>query len=339
MGISFSKEDLNKDSEKSISEKLDYIATYYIFTSNFESLKNLYNKEYCDDLVVLTADIIQRNLTYREIEYMQARISNGEIENSMQKEPMVFYSKSALAEDYNKNITTERDKSRMCIGIAKFYIKVAHIFAAIITSVNPIYTYSENGVEKNVVGDGKNNIPQGVSVKVNRGSLCQKRLSALMDGNEYIHGSNLKIGTNLCSFKPEGYLIEEPGIPEMESLYYDEYDFIKGKFYGMSEESKKMYENDVKLFYKIFTKSLDVPNDIKKFSDIKIKNYNPVDCDGSDAIFKRIYEGSPTETMFYDYSQNIFLECFILLSHELRHAGPSLSIRTKKYVPKKHAIY
>ena len=305
MGISFSKEDLNKDTEKSISSKLDYIATYYIFTSNFESLKDLYNKEYCDDLVVLTSEIIQKNLTYREVEYMQGRIVNGELENSMKKEPMVFYSKSLLAEDYNKNITDERNKSRMCIGIAKFYIKVAHIFASIITSVNPIYTYSENGVEKQVVGDGKNTIPSGVSVKINKGSVCQKRLSALMDGNEYIHGPKLSVGTNLCSIKPDGYLIEDPGIPELEALYYDEYDYINGKFYGMSEESKKMYEKDVKLFYKIFTKSLVVPEDIKKFSDIKIKFYDPANCQGEDAIFKRIYEGSPSESLFYKYSQNI----------------------------------
>ena len=73
----------------------------------------------------------------------------------------------------------------------------------------------------------------------------------------------------------------------------------------MSEESKKMYEKHVKLFYKIFTNSLEVPENIKKFSDIKIKNYNPENCQGTDAIFKRIYEGSPTESLFYKYSENI----------------------------------
>ena len=309
MGLLFSKESvdskLTENKTESISSQLDYISAYYIWTSNFESLKDLYNKEYCDDLIILTSDIIQKNLTYREIEYMQARVINGEVNNAMQKEPMVFFSKTSLKDDYNNNITTERNKTRMCIGIAKFYIKVAHIFAAIITSVNPIYTYVENGVEKSVVGDAKNKIPTGASVKINNGNLCQRRLSALMDGNEYIHSGKLKVGTNLCSFKPESNLIEEPGIPELEELYYDKYDFEKGKFYGMSEESKKMYENDVKLFYRIFMKSLDVPEDIKKFSDIKIKNYNPVECDGTEPMFKRIYEGSPTESLFHEYSENI----------------------------------
>ena len=32
--------------ENDVTEKLDYIATYYILTSDFKSLKNLYKKEY-----------------------------------------------------------------------------------------------------------------------------------------------------------------------------------------------------------------------------------------------------------------------------------------------------
>jgi hypothetical protein len=234
MGVLFSKESvdskLTENKTETISSQLDYISAYYIWTSNFENLKDLYNKEYCDDLIILTSDIIQKNLTYREIEYMQARVINGELNNTMEKQPMVFFSKSSIKDDYNNTITTESNKTRMCIVIAKFYLKVAHIFAAIITSVNPIYTYVENGVEKSVVGDAKNKIPTGASVKINNGNLCQRRLSALMDGNEYIHSGQLKVGTNLCSFKPESNLIEEPGIPELEELYYDKYDFEKGKF-------------------------------------------------------------------------------------------------------------
>ena len=41
-------------------EIIDYIATYYILTMDFKSLSKLSDKEYCDNLVVLTSDIIQK---------------------------------------------------------------------------------------------------------------------------------------------------------------------------------------------------------------------------------------------------------------------------------------
>ena len=45
---------------KSISQILDYISTYYIVTMDFKSLRKLYEKEYCDKLVILTSDIVER---------------------------------------------------------------------------------------------------------------------------------------------------------------------------------------------------------------------------------------------------------------------------------------
>ena len=42
-------------------------------------------------------------------------------------------------------------KKRMCIGIAKFYIKIAHLFAAIAMTINPRYTYIDSNGEKQTV--------------------------------------------------------------------------------------------------------------------------------------------------------------------------------------------
>jgi hypothetical protein len=54
---------------KSLSQIMDYIATYYILTMDFKSLRQLYNKEYCDKLVILTSEIIQRYFTDLEITF------------------------------------------------------------------------------------------------------------------------------------------------------------------------------------------------------------------------------------------------------------------------------
>jgi Asp-tRNA(Asn)/Glu-tRNA(Gln) amidotransferase A subunit family amidase len=42
-------------------EYLDYVVpTYYILTMDFVSLRKLYDKEYCDKLVILTSEIIEK---------------------------------------------------------------------------------------------------------------------------------------------------------------------------------------------------------------------------------------------------------------------------------------
>ena len=125
---------------KSISQILDYIATYYILTMDFKSLRKLYDKEYCDKMVILTSDIIDRYFTDMEITYLAQRIKNGVEVNEIDKDKVIFFDRDALDKLDVKNSIK---KKRMCLSIAKFYIKIAHIFAAIVTTINPVYVYKD----------------------------------------------------------------------------------------------------------------------------------------------------------------------------------------------------
>ena len=58
---------------KSISQIIDYISTYYIVTMDFKSLSKLYEKEYCDKLVILTSDIVERYFTDIELTYFMVK--------------------------------------------------------------------------------------------------------------------------------------------------------------------------------------------------------------------------------------------------------------------------
>ena len=301
MGASLSQ----PENDSYVTEKLDYIATYYILTSDFKSLKNLYKKEYCDDLVILTSDIIQKNLSYQDVSYLQRRIINGEPINQMNREPMAWFSNASVKKDIDKSITNEKNKARMCMGIAKFYIKIAHVFAAIITSINPMYSYTENGEEKQL-GNDRTNIPD-VELKFKLGGLCESRIEALSSGYDYINvkTEDVDIGLNVCSSEPK-MLIEEPGIPELEKLYYDEYDYKEGRFYGMSDKSRKLYEEDVKAFYETIMDTRVVPESIKKFSDIKLRDFaNSEECQNSDSVFNRKFKDSAKNALFIDYINNI----------------------------------
>ena len=113
------KEQNDKLSPKSISQILDYIATYYILTMDFNSLRKLYDKEYCDKLVVLTSDIINIYFTDLEVTYLAQRIKNGVEINEVEKDKVVFFNK----DDIDKlNIQNSIKKNRICMSISKFYI-------------------------------------------------------------------------------------------------------------------------------------------------------------------------------------------------------------------------
>ena len=76
------------ESNKDVNEIMDYVATNYILSMDFESLKKLYNKKYCDNLVVLTSDIIEKYFTNTDITYLSNRI--------MKKDNVVFVNRNDL---------------------------------------------------------------------------------------------------------------------------------------------------------------------------------------------------------------------------------------------------
>lgn len=313
MGTTFSKatkEDIPVDSQ-SYGKNLDYISTYYILTSDFQSLQKLYDKDYCDKLVILTADIIKQYLSDMDVQYMQSRIINGEETNTMTNERMIYFVNSEIEQDNLSTITKSKNKSRMCIGIAKFYIKIAHIFAAIITTINPMYEYQDEN--NNEVFVAKENIPTGADVTMKKNGLCQRRLEALEKGFRVIKnpdGDTITVGPSICSFKTDTVL-EEPGIPDLQKLYYDKYNYEEGTYYGMSDEARTEYESDVKKFYKIFMDTPDVPETIRSFSDIKIKSFQDMlECQGEDPVFEKSYtltgkENDAKMKLFYDYANHI----------------------------------
>ena len=102
MGNQFSN--INKDAKEknnelkptSLSHVLDYIATHYILTMDFKNLKKLYEKEYCDKLVILTSDIIQRYFTDLEITYLSQRVKAGVEINELKKDKVIFFNRDSL---------------------------------------------------------------------------------------------------------------------------------------------------------------------------------------------------------------------------------------------------
>jgi hypothetical protein len=118
--------ELNYDNTEFLA-KLNEIATDYILGQNFQDMVRLTNSKYCDDLVIITSKILKKSFFSNQIQVIYNKISEGSIEHSS-----YVYA--------NTSITKEQTR-KLCIEIAKYYVRIAHLFAAIITTLNPVFSW------------------------------------------------------------------------------------------------------------------------------------------------------------------------------------------------------
>lgn len=92
----------------------------------------------------------------------------------------------------------------------------------------------------------------------------------------------------------------------MELYYDDNYDYKTGKFTGMSQKTKQIFYDNLKIFYNVFTGKSDMPPEITKFSDIKLRDYHRMPaCQGSNPPFQQTYKGPITDKLIKDYADNL----------------------------------
>ena len=277
---------------------------------DFKNLSKLSEKEHCDKMLILTSDIIGKYFTLQQITFLEERIKNGEQVNVMENDKVIYMSKEELEKldvDANK-------KERICLGIAKFYIIIAHVFAAIVMTINPVYTYvDESGVKQEYNVYEKDKIPKDAVTSVKRLNICKNRIDSLQSGEDTLvdnTSGNIQVSPNICSMNlmEDGNvksLSDEPGIPELKQLYLDEqYDYSTGTFKGMTKETETQYKSDLKEFYTVFTGNSEMPPEINEFSDIKLKNYRD-DEKCVNNKYKSSHSGNVSNTLFGKYANNI----------------------------------
>jgi hypothetical protein len=289
---------------------MDMIAAKLVLTQNFEDLTKLEDKKYCDDLTILTSKVIQERLSSIEVSYLNQRIKDGYTIDEETSEKIIFLKDNDLPK---LDITNANKKRRICMGISRFYVRVAQLFAAIVNTINPIYTYrDEAGIIQKVPFMQKMHIPENMrkNAKVSRSGLCTNRIQSLMvnalkdteitelnspnmeqniQQETTFKGGNKEtydIKNKVCSMNSNTkilngkevietkHLIDEPGIPELMNLYKDVFDYKTGKYTSMSEQSKKAYMRDLQIFYKAFTGKEVMPPEIQTFSDIPLKDFH-----------------------------------------------------------------
>lgn len=306
----------------SLPRIIDTIATKYILTQNFQDMKKLENKAYCDNLIILTSRIIGERLNDLEIQYLNQRLQSGEVINKMTSDNVIFLNNTNLK---SLDIQNSIKKKRVCIGISKFYIKIAHLFAAIVGTFNPVYSYKNSlGTVEKIPFMKRTLIPSVYksTVKISKINLCSRRINSIILkqlDNAVTGEKNVQIKSNICSLNNKKIknsdgtttttvktLNDEPGIPELELLYVDKFDYNTGKFIGMTNESQIQYNKDLALFYTTFTGNKTMPPTIKKFSDVKLKDFgsNPA-CSNTASLFKQTYTLSLKNSLLKNYANKL----------------------------------
>jgi hypothetical protein len=297
-------------SNNNLPDTIDYLATHYILTQSFQDMVQLRESKYCNDLVILTSDIIGEYLNEQQIQYMHNKIKDGVEINELKEDALLWIKNKDLR---NININTKIPKRKLCIGIAKQYVKIAHLFGAIVTTINPTYTYRDRYGENITVSlKDKNSIPSYAIPTLQRINICSERINALINGKDLKSSNNITIQPNFCTINNKNdpsnelkSLTDEPGIPDLELLYNDEYDFNTGQFIGMSDKMKQQYLLDVEVFYKAFTGNANKPTNILKFQDIKLRDFASSKGCGANNIYTQSYEGASDQTLFKQYATHI----------------------------------
>ncbi len=189
-------------------------------------------------------------------------------------------------------------KQRMCIGIAKFYVTIAHLWSAILLSVNPQYKYTDHTGKKTFVSfEDRDRLQKDAKVELTtENSICGQRLKVLnstdentinlerlCEMNKVIHNKTGSKGYAPSEWGEEiisKNLTNEMGIPELEMLYNNYYDYESGRFSHRIPNSKtdKQYKKDLKLLYTNFTGNIDYnewnKDGTKTFKDVILSQFN-----------------------------------------------------------------
>ena len=256
------------------------------------------------------------------------------------------------------DVKPSEKKQRMCIGIAKFYVTIGHLWSAILLSVNPQYKYKDDtGRDKFISFEDRDKLKRDNIIEKNtkvtltdEDSLCIKRINALNnkkigDGviNESIEAGVINIKSvcginkkNTLKTNREGYapsewgkkettaknLTNEIGIPELEQLYNDYYNYETGTFSHRIPGGKtdQQYKKDLELLYSSFTGNIDYEewnkDGTKTFKDITLSQFDNAcsvkrDKDGNDIMpifkmnFERIDDNREDVLLFKKYANHI----------------------------------
>ena len=154
-------------------------------------------------------------------------------------------------ENGNENDNENINQNEMCNDIARYYIKIAHIFSIIIIAIYPSYKENSSNISQYYLNKNKiliNNINNKITLK-------EKEIFKIYN-----------------SINIEPLYFNETYMSELKLLYSNS--DISNNDISNNDYFLNTYKNDLQIFYKIFTGNNNMPSSIKTFSDILLTLYD-----------------------------------------------------------------
>jgi hypothetical protein len=331
-------------------EYVDMIATNYVLKQNMIDMIRFTDKEYYDNMVILTSYILKQKLSSLDIGILKNRVLDGYANDKMTKEPnqennQIFFSTANELKEIT--IQNEKKKQKALLIISKFYMKVMTLFSAVVATIDPQYVYEdEDGMKKYFGLRDFNNFKKldketkhlKISQLDNPIGLVKRRLfilkNKLSENNNSDNYVTINPGELVCEKPKEdgendmSKLKSEIGIKELDALYYDVYDHKTNTWNERSKKMQEKYEEDLVKFHQIFTGKKNKPDSIKSFMDIEMLKFHEL----TRCVNRDFYEDlvvSKNDHLFKKYMEKIYMIQNITKSYKKK----MLSILKRIFVP------
>ena len=190
MGNTSSKSDNSAKYELIEKVALDYATTLNLTNIGLLSKPSEEYKSSCNNLIYVSSELLKKYLKPVEIKLLESRVKNG---INVSTNTIV----SLSTEDLEKaKILSDEGITTACNTISSFYIKISHLYAAIVRVLQPQVTYTI-GSSTTTVGllealNENQKLPTDIKIHDTTISLCSKRVAYLnpQGDNESIDNLN-----------------------------------------------------------------------------------------------------------------------------------------------------
>ena len=167
---------------------IDLLASKLIFEQSFQNLKKLDDPRYCNEVSILTQQLLKKKLNPININIVSTRIKYGTQDLYVIDD-----------NDYKqlKKVNHKGDKDALCLNVSRFYTRVFQAYSAIVSAISPVYVYKDiEGNEKvssvfdEISSENKNKADIGLR------SLCSRRIHYLKP--KTMGEKQMKLNVNNC---------------------------------------------------------------------------------------------------------------------------------------------
>jgi len=261
MGNTISKRMSESDSD--LRKKIDLVVKEIMFDSTEKDLIKLANEKYCNRLVKKVSDVFQQHKDTIDLNFLRQRLYSSKHSDKVNSE-------STNNETPKKSNTPKlHNVKKKCTQISKFYILFWHLFACIVTTVNPSFDLNDKASTSTATSTSTSKT-EDKKQKTSPFDFCTLRIDTLVNGKLNVNSDgDMEVKPNICktNISDSGsplHFLNLPGMMALKNL--DQY---------VDDDVKK---DDARLLYLKFT-GKEAPNNITTMEQIPLRTFNDdIEC-------------------------------------------------------------